>query len=141
MLLVVRREGGAHMGYNSFRSALELLDMVGKLPCLDFHEEKDPIVEQQEEKQRELIKRTVADAMREAGRAPEAPSRELIDQADRQRSAGCGRRERAARGRRRGSGSRAPPTRRWRRGTPSSRTSRAGAAAPSADRAQRPPPS
>ena len=81
MLLVVRREGGAHLGYNSFRSALELLDMVGKLPCLDFHEEKDPIVEQQEEKQRELIKRTVADAMREAGRAPEAPSRELIDQA------------------------------------------------------------
>jgi len=80
MLLVVRREGGAHMGYNSFRSALELLDMVGKLPCLDFHEEKDPIVEQQEEKQRELIKRTVADAMREAGRAPEAPSRELIRQ-------------------------------------------------------------
>ena len=41
MLLVVRKEGGAHAAYNNFRSALELLESVGKPPNDSFEEQED----------------------------------------------------------------------------------------------------
>ena len=40
MLLVVRKEGGAHEKYASFRSAFELLEAVGKAPKDEFEESK-----------------------------------------------------------------------------------------------------
>ena len=41
MLLVVRKEGGAHEKYASFRSAFELLEAVGKAPKDEFVEKKN----------------------------------------------------------------------------------------------------
>ena len=39
MLLVIRKEGGAHEAYSSFRSAFEVLEAIGKAPNDTFNEE------------------------------------------------------------------------------------------------------
>ena len=49
-MLVVRKEGKAHEQYNSFRSAFELLEAVGREPqdCFeDTHEDLSPLEQMQ----------------------------------------------------------------------------------------------
>ena len=49
-MLVVRKEGKAHNRYNSFRSAFELLESVGREPqdCFDEREEDLPPLQKME---------------------------------------------------------------------------------------------
>ena len=42
-MLVVRKEGKAHDQYNSFRSAFELMEAVGREPCDSFSEMTDDL--------------------------------------------------------------------------------------------------
>ena len=42
-MLVVRKEGKAHSQYNSFRSAFELLEAVGREPQDNFEETKEHV--------------------------------------------------------------------------------------------------
>ena len=56
-MLVVRKEGKAHQRYNSFRSAFELLEVVGREPedCFEDLQEDLPTLEGLDQRMKQLV--------------------------------------------------------------------------------------
>ena len=54
-MLVVRKEGKAHEQYNSFRSAFELLEAVGREPTDGFYELQEGIPTVQQQMQQQMV--------------------------------------------------------------------------------------
>ena len=56
-MLVVRKEGKAHQRYNSFRSAFELLEVVGHEPkdCFEELQDDSPTLERLDQRVNELM--------------------------------------------------------------------------------------